>query len=383
MELERLVVDNNFEYVQIDTAPDPVPAPATGQIIWNSNIGSIQYRLADNTTDVDIGFEEIVRCYNAEANTLTKGEVVYIFGAQGDQVAIKRASNASDITSSKTLGMVASNIASAGTGYVISHGVITNIDTSAYTSGDILWLGNTAGTVTTTKPVAPNHGVFVGVVIKVNASAGQVYLKPQNGYELDEIHDVLLTTPASGDFLKYNGTVWINDPINLGTDTTGDYVASLVQGTGVTITNNSGEGSTPTIAIGQAVGTSNNVTFANITASQNLTVNGVITSDATAVLVNTNSATTVLSFPTATYRSGEILVQTTQGTKYSVSKIMVLHDGTTPYINEFGIIEIGSPRIPLSYSATISGGNVLLQATITDALSTNANIKYIENLIKV
>ena len=49
--------------------------------------------------------------------------------------------------------------------------------------------------------------------------------------------------------------------VALGTDTTGNYVASLVQGTGVTITNNSGEGATPTIAIGQAVATSDNVRF--------------------------------------------------------------------------------------------------------------------------
>ena len=49
--------------------------------------------------------------------------------------------------------------------------------------------------------------------------------------------------------------------IALATQTTGDYVASLVQGTGVTITNNSGENATPTIAIGQVVSTSSNVQF--------------------------------------------------------------------------------------------------------------------------
>jgi len=38
----------------------------------------------------------------------------------------------------------------------------------------------------------------------------------------------------------------------------------LVEGTGVTITNNSGEGTTPTIAIGQAVSTSSNVQFASL-----------------------------------------------------------------------------------------------------------------------
>ena len=49
--------------------------------------------------------------------------------------------------------------------------------------------------------------------------------------------------------------------VALGTDTTGDYVASLVAGTGVTLSNNSGESATPTIAIGQAVASGSNVQF--------------------------------------------------------------------------------------------------------------------------
>jgi hypothetical protein len=55
--------------------------------------------------------------------------------------------------------------------------------------------------------------------------------------------------------------------VALGTDTTGDYVASLVAGTGVTLSNNSGEGATPTISIGQAVATTSAVTFASVAAT--------------------------------------------------------------------------------------------------------------------
>ena len=65
--------------------------------------------------------------------------------------------------------------------------------------------------------------------------------------------------------------------VALGTDTTGNYVASLVAGTGVTLSNNSGEGATPTVAIGQAVGTSDNVTFNDLVISGNLTVSGTTT----------------------------------------------------------------------------------------------------------
>ena len=62
--------------------------------------------------------------------------------------------------------------------------------------------------------------------------------------------------------------------VALGTDTTGDYVESLVAGTGVTLSNNSGEGSTPTVAIGQAVATNSDVTFNTVTADIIGNING-------------------------------------------------------------------------------------------------------------
>lgn len=83
---------------------------------------------------------------------------------------------------------------------------------------------------------------------------------------LDSLSNVEVPTPTSGDYLKYNGTSWVNDAIDLGTDTTGSYVQSLVAGTGITLSNNSGEGATPTVAIGQAVETTSTVTFGSVTA---------------------------------------------------------------------------------------------------------------------
>jgi len=84
----------------------------------------------------------------------------------------------------------------------------------------------------------------------------------------------------------WNGTTWTLDSyvavipagavdtaqlaanaVVLGSKTSGDYVANLVAGTGVTLTNNSGESASPTIAIGQAVGTASSVTFANTTVT--------------------------------------------------------------------------------------------------------------------
>jgi len=61
-----------------------------------------------------------------------------------------------------------------------------------------------------------------------------------------------------------------NDGVILGTETTGNYVANLTAGTGVTV-GGASEAGTPSVAIGQAVATSDSPTFAGLTAG-NVTV---------------------------------------------------------------------------------------------------------------
>lgn len=70
---------------------------------------------------------------------------------------------------------------------------------------------------------------------------------------LNDLKDVTITSAANGDFLRWNGTAWINDAVNLATDTVGSYVASLTAGTGITLSNNSGEEATPTVAVNTSV----------------------------------------------------------------------------------------------------------------------------------
>ncbi len=70
---------------------------------------------------------------------------------------------------------------------------------------------------------------------------------------LDTLTDVTAPTPSSGDFLKWNGTAWVNDAIDLGADTAGSFVTSLVAGTGITLANNSGEAATPTVTVDTTV----------------------------------------------------------------------------------------------------------------------------------
>ena len=65
---------------------------------------------------------------------------------------------------------------------------------------------------------------------------------------LDDIGNVSASAAASGDFLKYDGANWVNDPINLGTDTVGNYMVNVSASTGISISHTQGEGSTATIS---------------------------------------------------------------------------------------------------------------------------------------
>jgi hypothetical protein len=144
---------------------------------------------------------------NDDSVTINKGQPVYAFGAAGNRMSVKLANNVGDATSAQTVGLVfSSSIAPNQRGFVITQGVISGLNTAAYSPGNQLYLGATPGSLTATKPYAPNHLVYVGIVERANAGNGQIYVKPQNGYELDEIHnvDLVSTAPVNNDVLVFD-----------------------------------------------------------------------------------------------------------------------------------------------------------------------------------
>lgn len=154
------------------------------------------------------------------ASSLTKGQPVYASGAVGTNIIISAAGNNSEATSSKTLGLVQSALSANAMGFVVTQGLLSGLDTSgASAAGDAVWLGP-SGTLLyglAAKPVAPAHLVYIGIVTKKNASTGEIYVNPQNGFELDELHNVLITSPTNGQALTYETSsgLWKNaTPVN-------------------------------------------------------------------------------------------------------------------------------------------------------------------------
>jgi hypothetical protein len=154
-----------------------------------------------------------VEVRNQSGSTIPAGSIVYISGATGNKPLITLAQANNDANSAQTIGFVKSSIANNSTGFVIVRGELENIDTSALTEGVQLYLSpTTAGTWTTTKPSAPQHLVYVGVVIRSHPTLGTILVAVQNGYELHELHDVALSSEANNDLLAYESStdLWKN-----------------------------------------------------------------------------------------------------------------------------------------------------------------------------
>ena len=191
----------------VPTAPTASTLTSTTQL---ATTAFVQQELAAGTA-IARNLEVEVR--NQSGASIPAGSIVYISGATGNKPLITLSQANNDANSAQTMGFVKTTIANNGTGYVIVRGVLENIDTSALTEGAQLYLSpTTAGTWTTTKPYAPSHLVYVGVVIRSHPNQGTILVAVQNGYELDELHNVAAQTPSDLDLLSYESStsLWKN-----------------------------------------------------------------------------------------------------------------------------------------------------------------------------
>ena len=193
-------------------------ASADGSIVVTT-VGSAVDLSVSQTSPASVLVEQV---RNSTGATLTKGTAVYISGATGQLPTVSKALATGDATSAQTLGLITTDLANNSNGYVTIIGLVSNIDTSAYTDGAQLYLSpTTAGTLTTTKPYAPQHLVYMAVVAHAHPTQGKLLVKVQNGYEMDELHNVSAQSPTTGQTLVYNSSTSLweksNAPLISGT----------------------------------------------------------------------------------------------------------------------------------------------------------------------
>jgi hypothetical protein len=182
-------------------------------------IGDMLKSVYDTDDDGIVDFAESMKTEvrNSTGATLYKGHIVYLSGSTGNLPNAVYAQANNDANSAQTFGVVFADIANNSNGFVITLGQINTLDTrttatNPFTSdtlvdGDVVYLSpTTAGHITRVKPHAPQHIVYVGMVVRTSPTNGTIQYRIQNGYELDEIHDVVATSPVDNDYMYYDAS---------------------------------------------------------------------------------------------------------------------------------------------------------------------------------
>jgi hypothetical protein len=183
------------------------PGGTIGQILSKSDIPDYETEWIDNFTSQ---VKHIVKA----AQAINKGQAVYVSAANGTNMIVSKASNASESTSSRTLGLMAGNVITNGFEYAITEGLLAGIDTSSANAGDPVYLGTNGNLIfgVANKPIAPAHMVSIGVVTRAQQNNGEIFVRIVNGFEIEELHNVLISALADSDLLQYESAsqLWKN-----------------------------------------------------------------------------------------------------------------------------------------------------------------------------
>ena len=229
------------DFVRFNPSSSNIPS-AEGVMSWDNTDGTVRLSLKGNTYSVPIGQSVVARVRNSTGTNLlrTNYQVVKVAGAQGQRLAVSLAQANNDANSASTLGLICEDISNNQEGFIVNIGQIVNVNTTGnlqgetWLDGDVLYLSPTiAGAVTKVKPLAPQHTVILGYVEYAHANNGKIYVKIDNGYELEELHDV------SAEPFVNNGLLYRDTTLNLWKSATistilgytpapqGNYITSL------------------------------------------------------------------------------------------------------------------------------------------------------------
>lgn len=250
---------------QIELDQSPTGTAGVAVTRWNDAIGSTETTLKGGNVILKNGVDLIARVVNKVTpnTTLTKAayQAVKISGAQGQRLAVALAQANNDNNSADTLGLVTETIPTNQEGFIMTVGSLEGINTTGslqgetWSDGDVLYLSpTTPGAITKVKPNgSTGHIVVIGYVEYAHQNNGKIYVKIMNGWELDELHNVFISSPANNDALIYESatSLWKNKSIATALGYTPGTVSSVALSvpTGLVVTGGSPITTSGTIAV--------------------------------------------------------------------------------------------------------------------------------------
>lgn len=205
----------NYDFPLLDgSAGNSLITDGAGQLTWGTPTASSANSM-----------QTIGR--NSTGSTLRKGTIISISGSTGNRPNFVKAQANTEATSAGTFGVIVNDIPNNSDGYALTIGTLETLDTRSnapfpfttdtLADGDTLYLSPTnAGYVTNVKPSAPNHLVYIGKVVRTTPNLGTIVYRIQNGYELEELHNVAISSLADNDILQYESStqLWKNKPFS-------------------------------------------------------------------------------------------------------------------------------------------------------------------------
>ena len=364
------------QFTELTGIADPAP-PAAGFDRLYAQLGVDG--LARLTTMSAAGFpltinrDMVQRVFNPSVSTFPKGSAVYVIGQSGGAPTIAL-SKADLLATADVSGILISAAAPSGFATMQIEGVAQSMDTSAFNAGDNLWLSDTvAGGLQTTAPIKPSIVVPVGTVLTKNATTGTIFLDITNNppISLVSLTDTAISSPVVDQFLRYNGTDWVNSA-----------VGSSSAGVGISFYNAS-----PSII---ATGTQNTIqllTFSKtpvVTAEQTKTGTGNSLSTPvpySAWLYDTALGRTVIDGGVWTFTSWANIDNATGTTTISRVVYAVLDEGGGSTVR---VTTIGGDTTTLR-SATSSGGTPFASAKVDvgGTALTDSYLKTTKGLLRI
>jgi len=192
-------------------------------VLDSSNV--VSYRTAAEIY-ADLGIGSLPAGYTSTlkhevkaGQTISKGQAVYVSSADGTNMIVTKASNVSEATSSKTMGLLETSLSTNGKGNVITEGLLSGLNTNGATAGDPVWLGVDGALIfgLTNKPYAPAHLVFIGIVTRANANNGEIFVKVQNGFEMNELHNYQEGSVQNNQVIVYESATSLYKPKSIST----------------------------------------------------------------------------------------------------------------------------------------------------------------------
>ena len=173
-ELTEQVIQGVLKHMQGTKFNSLVTPPAhdKGLVFYDDESNSLSYYNEEEDVTVNLGQETLIRVLNNNGAAVLNGQAVRFDTSVGGEITVVR-SLSDSVLGSTASGIATHDIPVGEIGYITRTGKIGGLDTSSWSSGDILFVSDTnPGELTNVSPAISNP---IAVVINVDATEGTIF----------------------------------------------------------------------------------------------------------------------------------------------------------------------------------------------------------------